>query len=173
MGKVNLILIPMTELKPLITMAFQGDDELLRNLTPIKNDMLENCVNRIYGTISGIFSDKVYSESENKVFKVELDGEAIGYIVVAINDEIPNELFSFGININYRSKEIVLQWLKEVKWILGKFFWIALYKQNERAINFFERNGFTKQEEENRSFVMLLGNHQEYMELVKHKEVCQ
>ena len=177
MPKLSLIAIPLVQLKPLITLAFQDDDELLRRYTPVKDDTLENCVNRCHDTIVDMFTSKVYAESERRIYKVEFDDEGvkkiIGYTVVAINTDAPNELFSFGINCHYRSKQIVLKWLKEVQFRLGKFFWIALYKENERAINFFVKNGFTKQAEEDKSFVMLLGNHQEYIATIKHKSICQ
>lgn len=175
----NLKLIPASpeEIKSLLVTAFMEDEDLLKMYTPVQNDTLDNCVERCYDTISDMLTSPVYFGSEKQIYKIIIEekdgritvGTTVGFSILVINEDAPNELFSFGINIHYRSKKIVMKWLKEVQWKLGKFFWIALYKQNTRAINFFLKNQFTLQEEENRSFVMLFANHEEYINLQKQK----
>lgn len=54
-------------------------------------------------------------------------------------------LFSFGINVNFRRKEILTKWLEAVRKEIGTDYAVTLNLKNSRAIMFFERNGFVQQ----------------------------
>jgi hypothetical protein len=171
MPNIKLIPVDYEEVKDLMKLAFKDDQLLLEKLTPVQNDDLESCVERCYASIVDMFTGTVYAESIKQAYKVEMEDSGnittIGFSVTAKTEGSPNELFSFGINIHYRSKKIIVKWLDEVKKLLGKYYWVALYKQNERAITLFERNGFTKIEDESRHFVTLCQN---YKEIIKQKQ---
>ena len=161
------------EVKPLMLLAFSGDADLLQSLTPVVNDNLGNCVDRCYRNVEEMFTGAVYADSQKVAYKIALKegGELkdIGFMITAKTADYPNELYSFGINIDYRTKDNVITWLKETERILGKYFWVSLYKQNTRAIHFFERNGFAKFVDETQHFVTLCSNFEEY----KNNRVCQ
>lgn len=162
MPQIYLKSVPYQSVKGLMKIAFADDAELLASLTPIKGDTLDSCIERCFSNIEEMFTGRVYAESQKIAYVIEFhDGKKvtdIGYTVIAKTPDTPNELYSFGINIHYRSKAIVLKWLNAVKILLGQTFWTSLYKDNSRAINFFEKNGFKKVESECRSFVSLWSN---------------
>lgn len=126
------------ELPVYVKLAFEGDEELLNDLH-ISPGSLDHCVNHTLGLVNG--SADFYKD-DIEYFKVSLNDETIGYTIVIKNETRPNELYSFGINIKYRTKEILQSWLTEVEKILSKPYYIVLWSKNTRAINFFERNGF-------------------------------
>jgi hypothetical protein len=74
----------------------------------------------------------------------------IGYVVL-FNDC----LYSFGINKKYRKKEILIDWWSSVRSLMGKNFFTALYKNNERAINFLVKQGMVATEYEDGSVLLV------------------
>ncbi len=156
-----------------MVLAFQDDEELLAKLTPVANDTLGHLVERCHENILEMFNGAVYADSVKAAYRIELEDRdvktIIGYMVTAKTQDVPNELYSFGINIHYRSRKIVLKWMEETKKLLGDSFWVSLYKQNSRAINFFERNGFTKFVDDTNHFVALCHNYHDS----KKGRICQ
>lgn len=65
-----------------------------------------------------------------------LEGQAIGFSVIC-----ERLLYSFGINVYCRQREIVLEWFKGIRLIMKDNFVVCLYRENTRAIDFFTRNG--------------------------------
>jgi hypothetical protein len=65
-----------------------------------------------------------------------LDGEEIGYVC-----KIPNNLYSFGININYRTKDNLIEFWERVKELMGDSFICMLFPQNTRAVEFLKKQG--------------------------------
>lgn len=161
MSGINIVSVHYTDIEALMHIAFKDDPDLLSLYTPAP-ETLEQCVARSYANVVEMFTGEVYKDSEKNAYAIELRHDdvvrRIGFMVTAKTDDLPNELYSFGINIHYRSRTIVLKWLGIVHRMLGKTFWTSLYGRNSRAINFFERNGFKKIESESRQFVSLWSN---------------
>jgi hypothetical protein len=118
--------------------GFEGDEKLL-NKYHISPGTLEHCVD---DTMKFINENADFYKEDIEFYSVTLYGASIGYTIVIKNDPRPNELYSFGINIEQRTEEIRKVWLSEVEKIIGKPYYIVLWSKNTRAINFFERNGF-------------------------------
>lgn len=128
---VELKTIPTGSLGVHIHEAFKGDWQLI-NTYHLVNGSLIDCVKSTFTEI-----DK-FSSGPDKVeyYGIYLDGKTIGFTVVG-----ENFLLSFGINIQYRTKEIVMQWWNMVCMMLNKAFVTWLFKKNTRAIDFCKRNG--------------------------------
>lgn len=136
---MELKLIPATlpQMHELVKLAFDGDTELL-NLYHISPGTLDHCV---VHTMNFIVENEAAYKQDMEFYSVRLNGIKIGYTVVIRNEHEPNELYSFGININYRKSEILEKWMAEIKNMLGGSYFVALWGKNKRAINFMERNG--------------------------------
>ena len=134
---VQLTKISPDQIKSFIEVAFRDDTELLEQYH-ISPGPLDHCVDHTYGFIS-----------ENADFyKEDIEFYAVddfGFTIIIRNANNVNELYSFGININYRNKETLTAWLEEVEKLIGKPYYIVLWAKNTRAINFFEKNGFIVQ----------------------------
>lgn len=119
----------------LIAIAFAGDDELHKyHLEP---GTFEEMCESNYGRIM-TYEDM---PGELEYYKIIEGDNVIGYMV--IYDESPKVKFliSFGVNILYRSKEILMDWVNGVKEVFGDAM-IPLADKNYRAIKFFVRNGY-------------------------------
>lgn len=156
MAKVFFERITIEELKPLITLGFKDDPELLSRYSLLENPTLQQSVDKNYDTILETIALPMY-QGDVWIYKLAIEDRdstnvpyklPIGFTVFIINDGPPHELFSFGINIKHRSRKTVISWLEGVKEHLGKFFYVGLHKNNTRVINFFEKNGFTKKDNE-------------------------
>lgn len=170
MAEIYFIGIPITELKPLITLAFQDDALLLSKYSLLDNPTLEESVDKNYQTIVEAYN----KEEMVQCIEVGLDdGETrvpIGFTVLINREFAPQELFSFGINIAFRNRKNSVKWLNKVKEVLGKFIYTGLHPNNTRAIDFFVKNGFTK-EEIVPGVVTLTSNFKELIK-IKEKEVA-
>jgi hypothetical protein len=137
---VTLEPIPKEALQVYLSAAFSGDHDLLTKYH-ISPGTLEHCAGHTLGLIDGV---RDFYKEDMETYVVVLDKEIpIGYTVLIKNETIPNEVYSFGINIEHRSKENLLSWLSEIKKKLGEPYYIVLWSKNTRAIKFFERNGFS------------------------------
>ena len=137
---VTLEAIPPQALSFYIKMAFRDDPELIEKFH-ISPGSLDHCVGHTLGLIEG---NRGFYQSDMETYAVVIDKETpIGFTVLIKNEKIPNELYSFGINIKHRTKENLLSWLSEIKIKLGDPYYVVLWSKNTRAIDFFERNGFS------------------------------
>lgn len=124
--------ISFDELKPLVELGFGDDPELMETFQQIKTE---------FGvTVQRNLDNIKNSQSlfEFTYYKVMWDGQPIGFTVI---DKEKGLLWSFGINISWRKKEIAMQWFNEVSKYLDHFVICVLWNQNFRAIRFLERNG--------------------------------
>lgn len=133
----------LEEIGQYVENAFNGDINLL-NTFHTSPGTLQHCVDN---TMEFIHENAAYYKDDIEFYAVILDGVAIGYTVIIRNEQIPNELYSFGINIKHRRKDILLAWLKTIREKIGVPYYIVLWSKNTRAINFFERNGFAVERE--------------------------
>lgn len=147
---VELKTIPSGTVGPAIHFAFKGDWQLIHKLHLVNGD-LTDCVKSTFREIERVGHSGVplnylgiyYTDGQNR----EL---LIGFTVSA-----PKTLLSFGINIQYRTKEIVLAWWECVCTLLDNEFVTWLFKKNTRAIDFLTRNGM-EVSEDNGDYVTLL-----------------
>lgn len=139
---ISLKAIFAGDLRQYIELAFCDDNELLTNIH-ISPGTLAHCVDHTLGLIG---ENREFYKGNMETYLVLKDEKTpIGFTVLIKNDSIPNELYSFGININHRNKENLLPWLGEVKKKLGIPYYVVLWRKNERATNFFKRNAFLEE----------------------------
>lgn len=125
------------QLKPYIYLAFREDAELQRyHISP--GSYRHMTVHNYDNIIS--YKDQYLIECY-KVVKCDSGVKHdIGFTVV-VKQPVPL-LLSFGINVINRTKDVLLPWLEQIRELFGGVFAVGLWAKNERAINFFERNGF-------------------------------
>lgn len=80
--------------------------------------------------------NNVSNQVDMRYFKVQYNDENIGYVTV-----FKNNLYSFGININYRTPKILNEFWEYIKVILGDSFICMLFPNNTRAINWLLKCG--------------------------------
>jgi len=127
---IELKQIESNELKQLVEIAYKGDSDLLDKYWG-EDFSLEEAINETMYMIR-----EVSKETEMTHYAVLLDGEEIGYVT-----KIPNNLYSFGININYRTKDNLIEFWERVKEVMEDGFICMLFPQNTRAINFLKKQG--------------------------------
>lgn len=133
----TLTRITREEIRPFIEVAFRDDSELLEKFH-ISPGTLDHCVSHTLGFIN---ENADYYQADIEFYAVD----TVGYTIIIKNESQPHELYSFGINKELRNKEYLMGWLQEVEKLLGTPYYIVLWAQNERAIKFFEKNGFMVQ----------------------------
>jgi len=132
---IKLVKITIFELPELVGIAYIGDDDLLLHYWG-DDFNLEEAVNETMFMVK-----TVNKEVEVECYSVVLDGEEVGYVC-----KIPNNLYSFGININYRKKDILIEFWDRVKELMEDSFICMLYPQNTRAISFLKKQGLVEVE---------------------------
>lgn len=133
---VTLKKISVGELPNLVQIAFKGDEELFNKYYQFKMDEM-GCVNT---TLL-----KIYETAKLKklnYYKVVYSQKPIGFVVY-----FDNLLYSFGIELKHRKKDILLHWWDKITKTMPKQFACMLYAHNERAINFLKRNGMEVMDE--------------------------
>lgn len=128
---VTLELIPLEELKEVISISYLDDGDLFEKYHINPTFTFEECVNSTFDMIVNNGYDR-----DIKFYKVVFESKSIGYVVV-----FDGFLYSFGINIEYRGKDILIEWWKKVKEVLPETFVCMLYDNNIRAIDFLKKNG--------------------------------
>jgi hypothetical protein len=140
---IEFRIIPLKLLPNYVRIAFKGDNKLNEYHITGSND-LDKCVE---DTI-----DKIKETStlfELLLLSVIFDGQTIGFTVLG-----GGLLYSFGINNKYRVKEILTEWIQEIKDLLDNDFKCILWNKNSRAIKFLERQGM-KIEDKNNDYTTL------------------
>src|SRR6266849_3414375 len=133
---VTMFDIQPEELRGFITIAFQGDTALI-NTYHLVNGSLDKCVNSTVMEIK-----KVARTDKLSYYGIIWDGRPIGFTVLG-----KNFLISFGINLRFRTKEILPLWWQLVCTALNEEFVTWIFKKNTRAIDFLKRNGMIVIEE--------------------------
>lgn len=128
---VSIKKISENELYNLILISYRDDYEGLKMFHVTHNLELTEAVDLTW--------DIIKEESKGATFeyyKVCFFKKPIGYFVTA-----PGVLYSFCINIKYRTPTIVKAWWAEVEKIFRGRFVTGVYENNTRAINFLKRRG--------------------------------
>lgn len=127
---VKVSKVSKNEIKRLVEIAFNGDSDLVEKYHIINkgfSEAVDSTVGRIIDT------SRIY---DYKFFKVLHEKKPVGFFVVG-----NQVLYSFGINIKYRTKNILANWWELVKKELGSQFMSMLYSKNERAVNYLKNRG--------------------------------
>lgn len=133
------------ELRNLVEIAYKGDVDLLDKYWG-EDFSLEEAVNETMRMIN-----TVSQEVEFNHYAVLLDDEEIGYVSC-----FSHNLYSFGININYRTKDNLIEFWGRIKEVMGESFICMLFPQNERAINFLKKQGMKQVDGVEQNCVTLL-----------------
>ena len=124
--------VTFEDLKPLIELGFGDDPELMSKYQQLPTEFEETVQRNV---------DNIREMSEHlplSYYKVLWGEEVIGFTVLEFANSI---LYSFGINIKFRKKEVVTEWIEKVEQLFKGSFQCVLWDKNERAINFLIRNG--------------------------------
>ncbi len=127
---IELLEINEFELKEYVEVAYKGDGDLLTKYhvdTYTFDEAVETTMDMIEITAMDV---KMVN------YGVMVNGENIGYLSV-----LDHFLYSFGINIEKRKKEILSEFWQLIKTVLGESFICMLYENNSRAINWLKKCG--------------------------------
>lgn len=122
--------ISKSELPTLVAISYMGDNDLFDKYHIGKVDFPQ----AVLSTLDLI--DDASKEIRLSYYKVIYQKEPIGYFVT-----FNNYLYSFGIAMKYRRREILVGWFQAVKKVLGRQFRAMLYDNNTRAISHLEKQG--------------------------------
>jgi hypothetical protein len=128
---IELKQISLDELEDAISISYLGDEDLFDKYHVDPFFTFEDCVE---STFEMVKENSKYKECY--YYKVLFEDTEIGYVVT-----YKECLFSFGINIEYRRKSILIEWWSKVKEVLDETFLCMLYDNNTRAIDFLKKNG--------------------------------
>lgn len=137
-GDVEIKVISIKEVEKYCRIAFAEDNDLWERFHIPDNDFettVANNIKNIYELAYKTFVD---------CYALFYKGEPVGFFVVTYVSPDNGFLYSFGINKNFRTREITLSWFRLVCGLFPSTFMIFLRSENTRAINFFIRNGMRK-----------------------------
>jgi hypothetical protein len=139
---ISLRKISFYDLQPYVELGFANDEDLLKKYA-IFDTSTKHCVD---GNMKNIV--ECLDIFEFQYYIVMNDQSAIGFTVVSKADSF---LFSFGINIQSRKKDILIAWMDKVKQLLDNDFTTVLWDKNKRAIEFMQKNGFVIYDRKNKA----------------------
>ena len=116
--------------RKLIELAFLGDSDLIEKYHAANDSMQDSVLH----TIERI--DVTSMAYELKYFKVSCDKVDAGFFVIG-----DNFLYSFGLNLRFRTKEYLIKWWALVCKELKPNFICMMNKKNTRGIDFLKRQG--------------------------------
>jgi hypothetical protein len=124
--------IELYQIKRYVTIAFCGDHDLVHKYH-IVNGRLTDCVESTVKQITITSKDYVL-----RYYALFYNSLPIGFTVISVVSKL---LYSFGINIMYRKKEIIKEWFDFLKSMLSNGITCILHNKNTRTIDFLVRNG--------------------------------
>ena len=101
---VTIKKISVNELPLLVKISYEGDGDLSKNFINVQSDYMANVNSELFNIY------ELSSSKKLKYYKVIYQKKPIGYFVT-----FENTLYSFGINVKYRKKDILPYWWKELK----------------------------------------------------------
>jgi hypothetical protein len=122
--------ISKSELPKLVAISYEKDEELFDKYHIGKM----NFPQAVLSTLDLI--DDASKELKLSYYKVVYQKQPIGYFVT-----FDGYLYSFGISMKFRKKDILVGWFVAVKKVLGLNFRAMLYENNTRAISHLEKQG--------------------------------
>lgn len=131
---IKLEKIWLYEIGKYIAIAFSGDSKLAEKYHDVNGD-ISDC---IFETTKRII------ETDEKMqvdcYKVVLNESPIGFVVTSRVGKL-NMLYSFGLSIGHRTKEVKGEWICKIKDLLSNKFISVLWSKNSRAISFLKKSG--------------------------------
>lgn len=139
--------ISKSQLAQYVDIAYRGDSDLMDRYHIQQHETVESAV---FSTM--LMIDDMSRLKDLSYYKICWKKEPIGYLVT-----FPDFLYSFGINIKFRKRDIHIGWWNATKSILGKKFISMLYDNNSRAVGFLQKQGMKILEHnlENHSIVLV------------------
>jgi len=126
----DIVRIPVNGLQEFVSVAFEEDSDLLTEYSDYST-MEELIQTNVANTV------ELAKTKEVKCYGMFLEQTPIGFTVLS-----EKMLYSFGINIYCRQKDIKTGWLNWLNSVFDNNFVVCLYRKNTRAINYFLKNGF-------------------------------
>ena len=139
--------ISKSELPKLVAISYEKDEELFDKYHIGKM----NFPQAVLSTLDLI--DEASKTFKLNYYKVIYQKQPIGYFVT-----FNNYLYSFGISMRHRKKDVLIGWFNEVKKTLGKEFLAMLYENNTREISHLEKQGMKIVDIDNESKIVTLQN---------------
>lgn len=129
--------ISLYELIPMIRLSYENDRDVMEKFHIRPNMELKECVDSTFDMIRD--SSKL---CQLAYYKIMTQKQPVGFFITAYK-----RLYSFGVGIKFRRKDILTGWWVYVREVLGNEFVCSLYKNNTRAIAFLEKQGMRIAEE--------------------------
>lgn len=137
--------ISKSELPELVRISYENDNELFEKYHIGKVNLPQ----------SVFLTMELINDTSKRIrlsyYKVIYKKNPIGYFVT-----FDGYLYSFGISMKFRIKEILMSWWGSVKKVLGSDFKAALYENNTRAIKHLQRQGMTVVDVDNETKIVTL-----------------
>lgn len=141
--------IEFESLKDYVVLGFGGDSELLERYQQLDTDF-DATVSRNMSYITDSMEGKKFI-----FYRIMWEERPIGFTVLDVTDSF---LFSFGINKQFRSWEILNEWWAYILMMFDGDFGCILWAKNSRAINFLTRQGMQVMEQPDNKIVLLINN---------------
>jgi len=122
--------ISKSELPKLVAISYEKDEELFDKYHIGKM----NFPQAVLSTLDLI--DDASQKLKLSYYKVVYQKQPVGYFVT-----FDGYLYSFGISMKFRKKDILVGWFVAVRKVLGLNFRAMLYENNTRAISHLEKQG--------------------------------
>lgn len=139
--------ISKSELPKLVAISYERDEDLFEKYHIGKM----NFPQAVLSTLDLI--DEASQQFKLSYYKVIYQKQPIGYFVT-----FGDYLYSFGISMKFRKKDILVGWFLAVKKVLGKQFKALLYENNTRAISHLEKQGMKIVDIDNETKIVTLQN---------------
>jgi len=139
--------ISKSELPKLVAISYERDEELFEKYHIGKM----NFPQAVLSTLDLI--DEASQRFKLSYYKVIYQKQPIGYFVT-----FGDYLYSFGISMRFRKKDILVKWFLGLRKVLGKQFKALLYENNTRAISHLEKQGMKIIDIDNETKIVTLQN---------------
>lgn len=147
MMEFNICRIELAELQEFVAIAFKEDADFITKYhfqDSTMNDLIFNTVKNI---------EELAQTKEVKCYGMFLEQTPIGFTVIS-----EKLLYSFGINVYCRNKDVKAVWWKWIKRVFDNNFVVCLYRENTRAVNFFLHNGLEEFSDDGKVVYLLYNN---------------
>ncbi len=141
---VRVIEIEKSELSKIVFDIYNEDLNHIKKIHKLKVEESLNDIEKLVSYVSNTMSS---ISDEEFIFKLDLDGEAIGFFTLL--NVLPHEvtqLNGFHISKNHRTKEVLKSLWEGIEKNAKKNIICGLYEENKDAINHLKKNGFEEQE---------------------------
>lgn len=126
----SIVRIDLGNILEYVSIALKEDDALISKFHFQDLTMEELILNNVKNI------QELAKTKEVKCYGLFLEDTPIGFTVLC-----EKMLYSFGINVYCREPAIKAVWMKWLRRVFDNNFVVCLYRENTRAIKFFQRNG--------------------------------